>query len=58
MHVGLTETVRKTKTYVNVGEVIYQNNLSEEELKNLPKYVQHIVEALLKQITDVDLVEM
>ncbi|MDF2594379.1 MAG: 1-acyl-sn-glycerol-3-phosphate acyltransferase [Clostridia bacterium] len=43
--------VKKAKVYVNIGEVIYQEQLGQEEKKKLPQYVQSIIETLLKQVT-------
>jgi len=43
--------IRKAKVYVNIGEVINQEQLGKEEQKKLPQYVQTIIEKLLQEIT-------
>ncbi|MDF2878756.1 MAG: 1-acyl-sn-glycerol-3-phosphate acyltransferase [Clostridia bacterium] len=43
--------VRKAKVYVNIGRLIKQEELEEEDKKELPRYVQNKIESLLQQVT-------
>lgn len=43
--------VQKAKVYVNIGEIVNQEQLGQEEQKKLPQYVQTIIAGLLEQIT-------
>ena len=45
------KSVQKGKIYVNIGKVIHQEELGEEELKRLPQYMQGIIQELLHHIT-------
>lgn len=42
--------IKKAKVVVNIGEKIMTNELSRDEIANLPKLVQGRVEALMKEI--------
>lgn len=43
--------VQKGKVYVNIGKPVYQDDLGEEDLKNLPEYIQKRIQDLLEAIT-------